>query len=59
MGGPFSSQSADLHCVWSSYVQRHAFRSLGQLIVSVARYPYWVGRWTLALCHFRDHILLA
>ena len=44
---------------WSSYVHKHAFRSLGQLIVYDAGYPFWVGKWTVALCQFRDNILLA
>ena len=49
-GGPFSSQSADLHSVWCAYKNRGKFRDLGQLIVSESGYPYWIGEWTIALC---------
>ena len=59
MGGPFSSQSADLHCVWGAYSNRNMFGDLGQLIISDSGYPYWVGEWTIALCQFRDNILMA
>ena len=59
MGGPFSSQSADLHCVWGAYRHRSIFRELGQLIICESGYPYWVGEWTIALCPFRDNILIA
>ena len=31
MGGSFSAQSADLHCQWEVYQNRHLFRELGTL----------------------------
>ena len=59
MGGPFNSQSADLHCVWSAYSNRHLCRELGQLILSELGYPHWMGEWTIALCQLRDNVLMA
>ena len=59
MGGSFSAQSADLHCVWSGYTGRSIFRRLGALNISAEGYVFWVGTWTIALCQFRDNVLLA
>ena len=59
MGGSFSAQSADLHCVWSGYTGRSIFRRLGALNIAPEGYVFWVGTWTIALCQFRDNVLLA
>ena len=32
---------------------------LGQLIILESRYPLLGGEWTIALCQFRDNILMA
>ena len=59
MGGPFSVQAADLHCVWSAYQKRGLFRRLGDPQVSDSGFVYWVGAHTTAMCQFRDNILVA
>ena len=59
MGGPFSAQAADLHCVWTAYQHRGLFRQLGDLKVSESGFVYWVGKHTVAMCQFRDNILVA
>ena len=58
MGGLFSAQSADLHSIWSAYTHGGLFRALGQLHLTAEGYPYWRGRYTTALCQFRDNIVL-
>ena len=55
----FSAQSAALHSIWGSYRGRHAFKCLGALNVSPEGYVFWTGRWKIALCRFRDNILMA
>ena len=59
MGGPFGAQAADLHCVWTAYQRRGLFRRLGDLKVSDSGFVYWVGVHTIAMCRFRDNILVA
>ena len=60
MGGPFSSQGADLHSVWAAYTGRGKFRSVGRLEVTTKGWPLWHGSWgRTSMCHFRDTILLA
>ena len=59
MRGSFSAQSADLHSIWASYKGRQAFRILGTLHVSQEGYIFWTGQWKIALCQFRDNILMA
>ena len=50
MGGPFSAQAADLHCVWSAYQRMGLFRRLDDLKVSDSGVVYWVGAHTIAMC---------
>ena len=59
MGGPFSAQAADLHCVWSAYQKRGLFRRLGDLHVSDSGFVHWVGAHTTSMCQFRGNILVA
>ena len=60
MGGSFSAQSADLHCQWEVYQNRHLFRELGTLQITASGYVYWETEWgVLSLCQFTDNILLA
>ena len=40
MGGSFSAQAADLHCLWGVYKNRHKFRTLGELRISDEGFPY-------------------
>ena len=58
-GGCFSAQSADLHSIWAAYKGRREFRRLGALTVSPEGYIYWLGKWKVAMCQFRDNILIA
>ena len=59
MGGSFSAQAADLHCVWNVFRHRGYFRSLGTLQISPEGFPYWESEFTTALCQFRDNIMVA
>ena len=59
MGGSFSAQSADLHSIWGAYNGRQGFRRLGALNISPEGYVHWTGRWQVAMCQFRNNILVA
>ena len=59
MGGPFSSQSTDLHSLWRIKKAGKKLRDLGTLHVSEEGYVFWTrGHMWFSLCQFRDNILL-
>ena len=59
MGGLFSAEGADLHSIWNAYVHTNLFRWLGNRTVSPG-IPMWeVPYGRVALCQFRDNILVA
>ena len=61
MGGPFSAQSADLHCVWCCKKFVHLLRRMGAISVT----PDGILQWalpdgnTVALQQFRDNVMVA
>ena len=60
MGGSFSTQGADLHCVWAAYENRKYFHRLGCLEVTPEGWPVWdTPEGQVALCQFRDNILVS
>ena len=59
MGGSFSAQSVHLHSIWAAYTGRQEVCRLGALTVSPEGCIYWLGKWKVTMCHFRDNILVA
>ena len=61
MGGPFSAQSADLHCIWMCKKSVSLLRAMGDMMVTDSG----IVQWTLqtgdivALQQFRDNLMVA